>query len=109
MGDSSLYVVLVTVPNEESARKLSDSVVNERLAACVNILGGLRSVFHWNDRVENASELLLVIKTTSDRYPELESRIQELHPYETSEIVAIEAARVADAYLSWVHEETSRS
>ena len=80
------------------------SLVERRLVACVNMVGPVRSVFLWKGKVEDESERLLLMKTRADRYAELETAIQELHPYDVPEVIAIPIERGSQAYLSWVDE-----
>jgi len=83
---------------------LGRSLVEKRLVACVNMVGPVRSVFLWKGKVEDESERLLLMKTRADRYAELETAIQELHPYDVPEVIAIPIERGSQAYLSWVDE-----
>jgi periplasmic divalent cation tolerance protein len=99
-----LLVVLSTFPDAAAARAAAEMLVYERLAACVNILPGVESVYRWRGKVESGPEVLSIIKTTAERYPALESRLRELHPYEVPEIVALPAAAVAENYLRWAVE-----
>ena len=101
-----MLVVLSTFPDPVSAHAAAEKLVSERLAACVNVLPGVESIYRWQGNVETSQEVLAVIKTTADRYPELEKRLRELHPYEVPEIVALPAAAVAESYLAWVTANT---
>ena len=80
--------------------------MSERLAACVNVLPGVESIYRWQGKVETSQEVLAVIKTTAERYAELAKRLRELHPYAVPEIVALPAAAVAESYLAWVTANT---
>ena len=102
-----MKIVLCTAP-VEAAERLASTLVEERLAACVNVLPGVASIYRWQGKIERADETLLVAKTGDAALPRLMSRIAELHPYATPEIVAVDASRVADSYLAWVDAETSR-
>jgi periplasmic divalent cation tolerance protein len=104
--DGIVRVVLVTVPDEKEGMRISRVLVEERLAACVNLLGGVRSVFHWDGRLCDEREALLVIKTTEHRLSSLISRIQEIHPYEVPEVLALPVIQGSRAYLDWVDTET---
>jgi periplasmic divalent cation tolerance protein len=95
-------LVFCTCPVGDVAKSLAESLVRERLAACVNILPGLLSVYAWQGAVESSEETLLLIKTERAVYPRLESRLRELHPYELPEIVAIDIARGLPDYLNWI-------
>lgn len=100
-------VVLTNCPDAGTARALATHLVESRLAACVNILGPCRSVYRWNDAVEDAEEVPLVIKTTGDRYAAVEAEIRARHPYELPEIIAVPVLRGLPAYLDWVAAETA--
>lgn len=102
----SALICLSTCPERETAERIADALVEERLAACVNIVPGLTSVYRWQDQIRRDEELLLVIKTHSDRLDALRQRIDELHPYELPELIAVEAADGLPAYLDWVRAET---
>lgn len=100
-------LVLTNLPDESSAQTLANLLIEQRLAACVNILAPCRSVYRWQDKIENISEVPLLIKTSSACYSELEAAIKTHHPYELPEIVAVSAERGLPEYLSWVAAETS--
>lgn len=99
---SDALVVLTTVDDRELAGNLAGSIVEAHLAACVQILPGMTSVYRWQGRVESADELLLLIKTTSTAFPELESFIKANHPYQTPEILALPVKSGSDDYLDWL-------
>src|SRR5688572_22384145 len=101
-----LLVVLSTFPDAAAARAAAEALVSESLAACVNLVPGVESLYRWEGKLENSQEALAVIKTTAERYPALEARLRELHPYEVPEIVALRAASVADSYLKWICQST---
>ncbi len=94
-------IVFCTCP-EASATPIAEALVNERLAACINQLAAVQSVYRWREHVETATETLLIIKTTTDLYDELEPRLRALHPYEVPEILAIPVARGYPPYLQWL-------
>ena len=102
----SVLVCFCTCPDADSAAHLAETLVGERLAACVNVLPGLRSVYRWEGAVERSDEVLLLIKTTRPRLPALSARVLELHPHELPEVVAVEVAGGLSAYLDWVAEQT---
>ena len=87
-------------------KDIAEILVNEKLAACINIIPEVQSVFRWKDKVDNASENILIIKTTLNLYDKLERRIKELHPYELPEIIAVPIERGLTEYLNWVSENT---
>ncbi len=95
-------VVLVTVPNGETADKLAEALVGERLAACVNVVGGVRSVYRWKGAVERDQELLCICKTTQAGVERLRARVVELHPYELPEVIALPIAAAHAPYLAWI-------
>ena len=99
-------VCLASCPDTAIATTVPETLVEARLAACVNIVPGLTSVYRWQDQIRRDEELLLVIKTHSDRLDALRQRIDELHPYELPELIAVEAADGLPAYLDWVRAET---
>jgi len=97
-----ILICFCTCPDSDSAARIADALVGERLAACVNVLPGLRSVYRWKGAVERADETLLLIKTSRDCLPALTARLPELHPYELPELLAVEALGGLPAYLDWV-------
>ncbi len=107
MSQEKLLIVLVTCPTGDAADKLATHVVERRLAACVNIIPGIRSIFRWQGQVSDEKEDLLVIKTTPARLEELRDTVIELHSYSTPEFVVIGADSVAEGYLNWAIGETT--
>jgi periplasmic divalent cation tolerance protein len=99
-------IVITNCPDEETANAIALAVVEEQLAACVNILPRVQSIYRWQGSVESAAEIPLLIKATTRNYPALEARIKSLHPYEVPEIIALPIARGLPAYLNWVAAET---
>lgn len=102
----SVLIVHCACPDPATAGRLAEALVGERLAACAQVLPGVRSVYRWQGEVERADEVLLLLKTVRDRLPALTARIQALHPYELPEVVAVEACGGLPAYLGWVAAET---
>jgi periplasmic divalent cation tolerance protein len=102
-----VHVVLVTVPDAEVGARLARVVVEERLAACVNLLPGVRSIYRWQGAVHDDAEVLLVMKTRADRVEALGARVRELHPYEVPEVLALAAAGGSLEYLAWVRAEAA--
>ena len=99
-------LVFSTFPDAARAREVGRQLVAERLAACVNLLPGVTSIYVWQGREEESAETLALCKTRREIYPALEARLRELHPYEVPEIVAVELAAGLPAYLQWVAEQT---
>lgn len=97
-----VILALTTCPDEASAQAVATALVQERLAACVNRVGGLRSTYFWDARLQDEAEILLLIKTTAARLAELQARLKSLHPYELPELLAIAVAGGNERYLDWV-------
>ena len=102
-------VVLSTCPNEVSARRIAEALVGTGLAACVNIVPSVTSVYRWQGRLESATEYLLVIKTRAERYAALEAAIRSQHPYELPEVVAVPMVAASAPYLAWIDSLTCAS
>ncbi len=99
-------LIITNCPDEEVANTIALALVEAKLAACVNILPRIQSVYRWQGSVESAVEIPLLIKSTAAAYPTLEKTIRELHPYEVPEIIALPINRGLPAYLNWLAEET---
>ncbi|MGG6462047.1 divalent-cation tolerance protein CutA [Solilutibacter silvestris] len=99
-------VCFSTCPDAASADRIATALVEERLAACVNVLPGVRSTYRWQGQVQRDDEILLVIKTGVDRLDALRERLATLHPYELPELIAVEATGGLPAYLDWIATET---
>ena len=99
---SSVRLVFTTLPDAEIAGRLARNLVELRLAACVNVLAACRSVYRWQDDVQEDGEVPLIIKTTVELYPALETYLRQQHPYALPEIVALEVERGLPDYLNWV-------
>lgn len=99
-----MLIVLTTTPNAEEAETLARKIVEQRLAACVQILPPIVSFYWWKDAIQKDSEQLLLIKTLPERYDELERFVKANHSYDTPEIVALEAEKVSGRYLKWIRE-----
>lgn len=104
MTATPYQLVLTTCPDEAMAETIARVLVEEGLAACVNVLPPMRSIYRWRGRVESAEELLLIIKARVDAYPAVEKRIQALHSYELPEVIAVPIANGLAAYLSWIED-----
>lgn len=103
----SALLVLTNLPDRAAAEKLADALIEQRVAACVNLLAPCRSVYRWKNAVQHDEEHPVLIKTTAERYAALEAAIRAVHPYELPEIVAIPIERGLPAYLDWVTAETA--
>jgi periplasmic divalent cation tolerance protein len=95
-------VVFSTCATPEDAEKIARHLVEARVAACVNILPGARSVYRWQGKVEDAAEYVLLVKSSRGLFPALRDEIQKIHPYEVPEIVALPVVDGSDAYLRWI-------
>ena len=99
---SDARVVLVTAPDEACARDMAQALVQEGLAACVNLLPAISSIYVWQGSVQIEGESLLLIKTCAERLPELQARLLELHPYDVPELIALDPTHVEERYLRWL-------
>ena len=99
-------LLLTNLPDRAAAEKIAAMLVEERLAACVNILAPCRSVYRWQGAVQNEEEHPMLIKTTAERYPALEQALRAVHPYELPEIIAVPIERGLPAYLDWLAAQT---
>lgn len=106
---SEVLLVLTNCPEEHSADRIALALVEQGLAACVNRLAPIASIYRWQGNVERASEVPLLIKTTRERYGDVEQAIRHLHPYDIPEIIAWPIAAGHGAYLRWIESETARS
>jgi len=97
--------VITTTETKQQARRIAQSVVKKRLAACAQIVGPISSTYWWKNRIETAKEWQCVLKSNNDLYAELERAIREIHPYEVPEIVALPIVEGSRSYLSWMEEE----
>lgn len=102
-------VVLNTCPDAASAEVIAQTLLERKLAACINIMPGVKSYYTWKGVCENTEEHLLIIKTQTSTYPTLEQAILELHPYELPEIIAVPIAAGLPAYLTWITQSTAAS
>ncbi|WP_054841890.1 divalent-cation tolerance protein CutA [Vulcanisaeta distributa] len=110
MIEDNYIVVLVTVPNSDVGVEIARSLINNKLAACINIVNGLRSIYYWEGgRVEEDNEALLIIKSRRDKLSELIRSIREKHPYKVPEIIALPIIGGFDEYLRWIDETLNRS
>lgn len=107
MNPVTLLVVFTNFPDAETARRIARLLVEERLAACVNMLPAAESIYSWKSAVEQAQEIPAILKTTAAAWPALRDRLAALHPYEVPEIIALPAADGLPAYLEWVGQGTA--
>lgn len=104
MGNANeIHIVFCTVPDTDSGHRIAARLVQDGLAACVNLITGIESVYRWKGQLENASEVLLMIKSRSADYTEVEAAISVLHPYELPEIIAVPVSSGLPGYLDWVN------
>lgn len=107
-GNERIVVILVAAPDEPVATGLARALVEERLAACVNIVPGVTSIYRWEGSVQQEGEVLLVIKARGEDLGPIAVRVSELHPYDLPEVVAIEVVGGSGPYLDWIYAETER-
>ena len=100
-------IILSTFPNEESSVSVAKELINKKLCACVN-LTKVRSLYNWNNKLEDQEEYLVLFKSTTSTVEELKSNIKRAHPYEVPEIVEIRMNKVSKSYLSWLAESTNK-
>ena len=105
MTPSEPIVVLMTAASREEANQIAELLVSARLAACVQILPEIESVYRWQDEVKREKEILLLAKTVASRFDELESKVRALHSYETPEIIALPITAASEPYLKWLLDE----
>ena len=99
-------VVYITCPSKDEAEKLAAKILQERLAACVNIINGVQSFFHWQGKIDQAKESLMILKTKKSLLKDLTSFVQMYHSYDVPEIIAIPIIGGSDDYLNWINAET---
>ncbi len=104
--ENDLIVVLVTVGSPDEGRHLGRRLVHDRLAACVNVVGPVRSIYHWKDEIHDDEEWQLLIKTRQALFADVSTAIRQAHSYENPEIVALPVTAAAPAYATWVREST---
>lgn len=105
--EPDVRIVLVTAPSDAVGLDVARAVVGEGLAACVNVVPGLRSVYRWEGAVEEADEVLLVLKTRADRVDTLRERVVSLHPYDVPEFVVVPVEGGLERYLAWIRTEAA--
>lgn len=102
--ETKARVVLTTAGSQEEAQKIAHALVERKLAACVNIVPRIESIYRWQGKVESATEWLLIVKTTAEAFPSVRDAIKELHSYDLPECVVLEIADGSEAYLGWIGE-----
>ncbi|MGC9105896.1 MAG: divalent-cation tolerance protein CutA [Thermoprotei archaeon] len=104
MAGSEYTVVISTVDTKENADRIAETLVKERLAACVNVMGPISSTYWWEGKVEKSEEHLLIIKTRKDVWEKLMARLKEIHPYKVPEILSLRVEDGNKEYLAWIDE-----
>ena len=99
-------VIYITAPNEEEGAKIARALVEERLAGCINIVKPIRSIYRWQENIEDDTETLLIVKTQKRLFESLANRVRELHSYTVPEIIAIPVVEGSKDYLKWLEEVT---
>ena len=104
---SAAMVVFMTAGSAEEARRIAQQLVESRLAACVQILPEIESTYRWKNEVQREKELLILAKTTADKFAELEKSVRAIHSYDTPEIIAVAAAQISEPYRAWLLENVT--
>lgn len=99
---ADMLIVLCTFPDAETARRISNEIISENLAACVNLIPGVESIYRWEGKIEQSSEVLAIFKIAAKEFKKLETVLLEKHPYDTPELVAIAPDQVSEGYLKWI-------
>lgn len=105
---TELMIILCTCPDEDTAARLAKGLVEAGLAACVNILPGVRSIYRWQGSVQDDAEVLLIAKSQAESFGEVERWLTEYHPYDVPEVVGIGADKVSDAYMRWIEDSVTQ-
>jgi periplasmic divalent cation tolerance protein len=103
---SEYIIVLITVSGEEEAANIATELVKAGLAACANIIRGVRSIYRWEGKTEDGSEVLMIVKTRSDLFEGLAAKVRQLHSYSVPEIIAVPVIKGLEDYLDWIKSET---
>lgn len=104
---SEVHLIYITAPDRETALSIAQVVVEERLAACANLLDGMTSVYRWEGEIRNDSETVLILKTVQSQLQRLTKRVIELHPYDVPCVMALPVVEGSATYLSWVRDEVA--
>jgi periplasmic divalent cation tolerance protein len=99
-----MHLIYMTAPDAATATTIARALVDERLAACCNIISGVRSVYRWEGAVEESDEVLVIIKSTPEMFDKLRDRVQQLHPYDVPELIAHPITHGSEPYIKWVFE-----
>lgn len=106
MSETEACAVLITAGTEDQAADIAKALVSERLAACANIVPRIRSIYQWEGKLEDDAEVLMIVKTTRARLPELIDRVTVLHPYDVPEVIALPIVAGHQPYLNWATQST---
>ncbi len=98
---------MVTVPDRDTAIKIAEDIVPAKLCACVNLIPGIESIYHWQGKIESGAEIIMVIKTQQAHLEALDERIRQLHPYKVYEFIALPVEYGNSDYLKWIHDSTT--
>lgn len=107
MNSPLAVVVMITTGSREEATRIAEHLVEMRIAACVQILPGIESIYRWKGKIERSEETLLLAKTTQDKFEKLEAAVRSLHSYDTPEIMALPVSAVSDSYFNWLMNNVS--
>ncbi|SPP65036.1 divalent-cation tolerance protein CutA [Nitrospira lenta] len=105
IAKNKIIIIFVTVHDQKEGRRISKEILTSRLAACVNIIPGIQSMYQWKGKIVQEKEAMLVLKTTRSRYRKLEQKIKQLHSYEVPEVIAIPLICGSPQYIEWVAKE----
>ena len=105
-SDINEVVVFITAPTDEEAALIAKSLVESKLAACVNIIGRIRSIYSWQGKIEDDTEVLMIVKTRQELFGPLSSRVKELHSYDVPEVIALPIIEGSEDYLTWLRDST---
>ena len=108
-GNMDYIMVFVTAPDEKTAAGIARTIVEERLAACANIVKDIRSIYRWQGKVEDEPEVLMIAKTRKGLFEALENRVRDMHPYEVPEIISAEVTQGSKPYLEWLSDAVEDS
>lgn len=103
-----ILLVITNLPHAQAAQDIAHRLIEQKLAACANCLPAMQSIYRWQGKIETANEVMLLLKTTSQRYPALETALKTMHPYDLPEILAIPVTAAWPAYAAWVAQEAMK-